>query len=127
MADLTAQVRQPGVAGQAPNYVAVSASDTFKPQPNSRYILHYKNGATTTGGALPFKITDPTTPIPQGSGALAGFADAIVSATGMGATSELIAQIPNSNRFRDANGNITLVHGGTFTTVTVAILGPFPA
>lgn len=128
MADLTTStVRQVGIAGAAPVYTAISASDTFKPQPNARYILHYKNGATPTGAGV-FSVTDPTTPVPAGSAATPGFADAVIKANGVfAATTELIAQIPNSNRFMDANGNITLVHGGgTLTTVSVAILGPFP-
>lgn len=126
MADLTAQVQQPGLAGVAPTYVAVSAGDFFTAQPNSRYELHYKNGATPTGVAT-FKVTDPTTPVPTGSGSVAGFADAVVQSAGMGATTELKSVIPNSTRFRDSNNRINLVHGGTLTTVTVNILGPFPA
>lgn len=126
MADLTSSVQNPGVVGAAPTYVAVSAADYFVAQPNARYILHYKNGATPTGVAS-FKVTDPTTPAPQGSAAAGGFADVVVQSAGMGATSELVAQIPQSTRHRDTNGRINLVHGGTLTTVTVAILGPFPA
>lgn len=127
MADLTSSVQLPGVAGAAPTYVAVSAADFFTAQPNARYILHYKNGATPTG-ANTFKVTDPTTAIPSGSGLAAGFADVITQSAGMLASTELVSQIANSNRHRDANGKINLTHtGGTLTTVTVAILGPFPA
>jgi len=127
MADQTANVQKPGLAGVAPTYVAANATDFFTAQPNSRYEIHYKNGVTSTGGALPFKITDPTTPVPAGSSAVAGFADAVVAATGMLGTTELKATIANSDRFRDSNGRINLVHGGTLTTVTMNILGPFPA
>jgi len=128
MADLTlTAVQQPGLTGVAPLYVAASAADFFTAAPNSRYEIHYKNGATTTGGALPFKVTDPTTPIPVGSSAVAGFADGIVAVTGMLATTELKAVIANSTRFMDSQNRINLVHGGTLTTVTVNILGPFPA
>jgi len=127
MTDMTAAVQNPGVTGVAPTYTACTATDKFTAVPNARYVLHYKNGATTSGGSLPFKVTDPTTPIPVGSGLSAGFADAIVAATGMLATTELVSVIANSNRHRDANGAINMTHGGTLTTVSVAIFGPFPA
>lgn len=127
MADLTASVQNPGVVGAAPTYVACNATDFFNAAPNARYILHYKNGATATVSGA-FSVTDPTTPIPQGSGQIAGFADVVTKAAGsMLANTELVSQIPNSTRHRDSNGRINLVHGGTLTTVTVAILGPFPA
>lgn len=126
MADLTAQIRQLSLVGAAPNYVAVSATDFFSAIPNARYILHYQNGATPTASGA-FSITDPTTPVPPGSGAVAGFADVITKASGsMLASTELLVGISNSDRFRDANGRINLVHGGTLTTVKVAILGPLP-
>lgn len=127
MADLTSSVQQLGNAGAAPTYATVGAADFFTAVPNARYELHYKNGATPTASGA-FTVTDPTTPIPAGSGAVAGFADQVVKAAGsMLANTELKAIIANSNRFRDANGRINLVHGGTLTTVTVNILGPFPA
>jgi len=129
MTDLTTQVRQPGLSGaQAANYAAIAAADFFTAIPGASYILHYKNGATPTGSGI-FSVTDPTTPIPSGSGAVAGFADGILKPTGaFAANTEFIARIPNSDRFRDSTGKINLVHGGgTLTTATVAILGPFPA
>lgn len=126
MADLSAAVQNPGLAGVAPTYSAVAAADYFLAAPNSRYVLHYKNGATPTGVAS-FKVTDPNTPIPTASGQAVGFADAVVQSVGMGGTTELVSTITNSNRHRDSNGRINLTHGGTLTTVTVAILGPFPA
>lgn len=127
MADLTANVQTPGLTGVAPTYVAVSASDFFAAVPNARYELHYKNGATATAtGAI--TVTDPTTPIPVGSASVAGFADGVVKASGsMLANTELKCIIPNSTRFMASNGRITLVHGGTLTTLSVNILGPFPA
>lgn len=127
MADLTANVQKPGILGVAPTYVAISAADFFVAQPNARYILHYKNGGTPTGAGA-FSVTDPTTPIPAGSGAIAGFADAVTKASAVfAASAELIADIPNSNRHRDSNGRINLVHGGgSLNTVTVCIMGPFP-
>jgi hypothetical protein len=127
MADQTANVQKPSITGVAPTYVAANATDFFTATPNSRYEIHYKNGATATASGA-FTVTDPTTPIPAGSGAVAGFADGIIKASGsMLANTELKAVIPNSSRFMDANGRINLVHGGTLTTVTMNILGPFPA
>lgn len=126
MANLTDQVRNPGIAGLAPNYVAVSASDTFQAVPNARYVLHYKCGGTPTGVG-DFKVVDTTTPTPAGAELAAGFADAVVQDGGMLASTERVAVIPNSNRFRNSSGVITLTHGGTLTTVTLAIMGPFPA
>lgn len=126
MADLTSAIRNPGISGIEPNYVSVSAEDTFKANPNSRYILHYKCGATPTGTA-DFKVVDRTTPIPPGADLSEGFADAVVQDGGMSATTERVVVIPNSNRFMDSEGVITLTHGGTLTDVTLAIMGPFPA
>jgi hypothetical protein len=121
MTDFTAQVQVPTLVGSAPTYNVATASDTFDAVPNARYEIHYKNGATTTGGALPFKITDPTTPIPAGSSAVAGFADVVTLPTGMLASTESTVVIDNSTRFRNAAGKITLTHQGTLTTVTFAI------
>jgi hypothetical protein len=126
MTDLSANVQNPALVGVAPVYTAVTAADFFVAQPNARYVLHYKNGATLTGAGS-FKVSDPTTPIPTGSGAAAGFADALIQNAGMAATTELVAQIAQSNRFRDSNGRINLAHTGTLTTVSVAVFGPFPA
>lgn len=127
MADLTASVQNPTQTGAAPVYVACSATDFFTAIPNARYILHYKNGATPTASGS-FTVTDPTTPVPTGTGLGAGFADVVTKAAGsMLANTELVAQIPQSSRHRDNQGRINLAHGGTLTTLTVAILGPFPA
>lgn len=127
MTDMTAFVQAPTQTGVAPVYTACTAADFFTAQPNARYILHYKNGATPTATGA-FTVTDPTTPIPTGSGSVAGFADQVVKASGsMLATTELVSQIPNSTRFRDSTGKVNLVHGGTLTTLSVAIIGPLPA
>jgi hypothetical protein len=120
-------VQKPAYAGIAPTYNVCTATDRFAASPNARYMLHYKNGATaqSTGGS-PNKVTDPTTPIPSGSGAVAGFADVVTLASpGMLANTEYVTWIENSTRHRDANGWINLVHPGTLTTMTVAIFGPF--
>lgn len=129
MADLTAQVRQPVLSGaQAANYAAISAADFFIAAPGASYILHYKNGATPTGSGI-FSVQDRNTPIPVGSAQVAGFADGLLKPTGVfAANTEFIARIANTDRFRDSLGRINLDHGGgTLTTATVAILGPYPA
>jgi len=117
MADLTAQIRRPTITGAAPNYVAVAITDFFTAKAGARYRLHYKNGATPGTGAL--KVGDPTTPIPGGSGLAAGFADVTV-VTNMAATSESVAVVTGA-RHMDGNNRINLAHGGTITTITLAI------
>jgi hypothetical protein len=115
-----------GLTGVAPTYNTCTATDKFAAVPGAKYMLHYKNGATAqaTGGSNN-TITDSTTPIPAGSGAAAGFANAITIATpGMLSTTESVVEIDNSTRFMDAQGFINLNHPGTLTTVTVAIFGP---
>jgi hypothetical protein len=120
MADLTTSVVNPGIAGAAPVYAVASAADYFTAAQGGRYMLHYKNGATPT---TVLKVTDPTTPVPAGSTAVAGYADLQVTAA-LAGSAERVVWIDNGNRFRDANGRINLVNG-TPTTLTVAIFGPF--
>lgn len=123
MTDLTTSVQKASLGGAAPNYVAVSAADFFSAGPGEKYLLHYKNGATPTGAGT-FKVVDATTPTPASASPGAGFADAVVQNGGMLATTELVSEIDNTNRFRDANKRVNLTHTGTLTTVTVAIIGP---
>lgn len=123
MADLSAGVQKPTLTSLAPNYQTCAAADYFTAAPGSSYELHYKNGATPTTAV---KITDQTSVAPTGaSGAAVGWADVQVQAV-IAANSERVTRIDNSNRFRDAQGRINLVHG-TPTTLTVAIFGPYPA
>ena len=120
----TFAVQKPGLTGVAPTYNVCTATDKFPAAPGARYMLHYKNGATAqaTGGS-PNKVTDPSTPIPSGSAATAGFADVVTLATpGMTANTEYVSIIDNATRFIDGTGFINLVHPGTLTTVTVAII-----
>lgn len=126
MTDFTNQVQKPGLGGAAPTYNVCTATDKFAALPNSKYLLHYKNGATAqASGAVGNTITDSTTPTPPGSAPAAGFADVVTLAgPGMLATTEYVSYIDNSNRFRDNLGFINLKHPGTLTTVTVAIIGP---
>lgn len=123
MTDMTAFVQKANLTGAAPVYTPVTSTDKFKASSSSRYLLHYKNGATpqATGS---MKVTDQTTTTPSGSVPGAGFADAVVVATPMGATTELVVEIDNSTRFMDATGFINLTATGTLTTVSVAIIGP---
>ena len=123
MTDMTAAVQKPTLQGVAPTYTPVTVSDKFLAAPNAKYLLHYKNGATPQATGT-MKASDPTTAIPPGSGLAAGFADAVLIGTPMGATTESFAYIDNSNRFRDAFGYINLVASGTLTTVSVSIVGP---
>jgi hypothetical protein len=108
-----------GTAAAAPTYNTCTAADKVAAVPGSKYLLHYKNGATPTGI---LKVTDQTTQIPAGSTAAAGFADLQVT-TSLLATSETMQRIDNSSRFIDGQGFINLVNA-TPTTLTVAIVGP---
>lgn len=124
MTDMTAFVQLPANLAAAPVYTQCTATDFFTAQPNAKYMLHYKNGATPTATGA-FTATDPTTVAPPGSSPAAGFADVVVKASGsMLATTELVSVLPNSTRLRDTNGRINLAHGGTLTTLSVAIIGP---
>lgn len=118
--------QKPTLAFAAPTYNACTVADKFAAVPGSKYMLHYKNGATPqASSSAPNKVTDVTSPIPAGSAAVAGYADLLTSGgTGIPATTEYVVQIDNSSRFIDGTGFINLVHPGTLTTMTVAILGP---
>jgi hypothetical protein len=118
--------RKQGLSFTAPNYQAVTATDKFLASPGSKYLLHYKNGATPqASSSAPNKVTDQTSVIPAGSAAVAGFADLLTSAgTGLGATTEATILLDNSSRFMDGQSFINLVHPGTLTTITLDIIGP---
>lgn len=114
------------LAPVAPVYNVCTATDKFAAVPGAKYMLHYKNGATAqASGSSPNKVTDTTTPVPGGASPAAGFADLLTSAgAGMLANTEACVVIANSSRFIDGTGFINLVHPGTLTTMTVAIIGP---
>jgi hypothetical protein len=126
MTDFSAAVQKPGYTGVAPTYSALTGTDKFTAAPNGRYMLHYKNGATSMAAGT-LTVQDTTTPTPAGATVVANQFDAVTVPTFMGATSELIAWIDNANRFRDNLGFINLLKTGSpvFTTMTVAIFGPF--
>jgi hypothetical protein len=111
----------PGAVGITPTYNTATVSDTFSAVAGGRYMIHYKNGATPTGT---LKIRDRNTPIPAGSTAVAGYADAQASAS-LGASAETVYWIQNASRYMDSTGKITL-DNGTPTTLTFAIFGPMP-
>lgn len=126
MTDFTAAVQLPNLSGVAPTYSALTGTDFFTASPNARYMLHYKNGATgMSAGTL--TVQDTTTPTPAGVSPVANAFDAVTVPTALGVNGERVAWIDNSSRFRDSNGRINLLKTGSpvFTTMTVAIFGPF--
>lgn len=122
---MTAFVQKPPVNGVAPTYTQCTTSDKFQALPNARYILHYKNAATPTTqlyineqvAQLPAGSVTPTPP----TGATK-WSDVQISAA-LGATTERVCYIENSQLYRDALGFINLQHG-TPTTLTLSIQGP---
>lgn len=101
----------------APAYAAVGASDVIPVAPNARYLLIVKNAGGTPDNVV---IDDPTFVAPVGS-TTPGNAD--VSTTVPATTGERHWEL-DSNRFRDASGNINLTHSFT-TSVTCIVYGPF--
>jgi hypothetical protein len=124
--DFSAAVQKPTLAGVAPTYSALTGTDKFTAAPGARYMLHYKNGATSMAAGT-LTIQDTTTQTPSGAAVVANQFDAVAVPTFMAANTELVAWIDNSTRFRDAQGFINLIKTGSpvFTTMTVAIFGPF--
>lgn len=129
MADLTAGIQDP-TAGNivTPNYQAVSAADKFLASANQRYMLHWKNGATATTGAVYVaeKLAQaPAGAIPVNPPAPAiKWSDLLVIASTFPASTEKILVIDNITPYIDSLGFVNLLHGGTLTTLTVCILGP---
>lgn len=113
---MTAQTAQnPGLTAAAPVYNVAGAADTFAAQPGANYLLHIKNGNAAPCAVV---LDDPTAQTPVGATAFNPDVTYSVPAT----TGERVVKI-NSDRFRDASGNVNL----TFTpnaTVTYAIYGP---
>lgn len=127
MTDMTAFIQKPAAVAVAPTYTAITAADNFTAAPSARYVIRYKNGATPVATSN-FKVTDQSSAAqaPAGASLAGGWADLVSVPAPMAATTEAVFEISNSNRFRDGSGKIQLVHGGTLTTVTIAIEGPFP-
>lgn len=120
---MSAAVQKPALVGIAPTYTQCTVADKFLAAPGAKYMLHYKNGATPTGI---LKITDQTSAnaAPAGAVLSAGWSDVQTVPASMGATTEDVVWIDNSNRFRDGQGFVNLAHI-TPTTLSVAIFGPF--
>lgn len=126
MTDMTSAIQKPGVAGVTPTYTQCTTADKFAALPGSKYMLHYKNAATPTTqlyineqvAVLPAGAVTPTAPTGGTK-----WSDVQISAA-LGATTERVCWIDNSNNFRDALGFVNLQHN-TPTTLTVAIFGPF--
>jgi hypothetical protein len=126
MTDMTSAIQKPGVSGLTPTYTQCTAADKFSALPGGRYMLHYKNAATPT---TQLYINEQVAVLPNGAVTPAAptggtkWSDVQVSAA-LGATTERVCWIENSNNYRDALGFINLQHN-TPTTLTVAIFGPF--
>lgn len=105
----------PALAFAARTFSTLSASDTVPLQGNSRYLLHFKN---TTGAGVTATLDDPTSVQPAGSVA---FNPDVTTGSIPATTGEGYMYIQNSDRFRDANGNL-LITGGTGLQLTV--IGP---
>lgn len=120
---MTSAIQKPGLVAVTPTYTACTVADKFTAAAGSRYMLHYKNGATPTGA---LKITDQTSnnQAPAGASLAAGWADAITVPASIAASGEAVVWIDTPARFKDGNGQVNLVHN-TPTTLSVAIFGPF--
>lgn len=107
-------VPAPG-AFAARTFATLAASDTVPLQGAAQYLLHFKN---TTAGPLTASIVDPTSVAPAGL----SFASANVSTGAIPATTgEGYLYIPNSDRYRNATGDMTIT-GAAGLQLTV--LGP---
>lgn len=130
MTDFSAAVQDPSAgAPVVPTYSACTATDKFSASQNSRYMLHYKNGATPTAGAI--YISEKLAALPAGAVPLVAGAPStkwsdlqVIGAGGIGASTERVIVIDNISPYIDSTGFVNLLHGGTLTTLTVAIFGP---
>jgi hypothetical protein len=111
-----------------PTFSAVSASDTFAASQGQAFILYYINGGTATTAASyvsekvaiqPFGSVPvvPATPATKWSDGL------LIATTFPATTSRWCVINPVDNYL--SGGLVTLLHGGTLTTLTIAIGGPF--
>jgi len=111
-----------------PTFSAVTASDTFNASQGQAFILYYINGGTATTAACyvsekaaiqPFGSTPvvPPTPATKWSDGL------LIAATFPASTSRIAVINPVDNYL--SGGLVTLLHGGTLTTLTLGIFGPF--
>lgn len=102
-------------AGVTPSYSAASASDSVPAVPRTeRLFLHYKGGASTSA-------TLTIAPVAPTSAKVADVGQVAVPniSVSLGANvDKMIGPIPGA--YIDATGNVTLVHTGTLTGLTVA-------
>jgi len=110
-----------------PTFTACTASDTFAASPGQSYLLYYINGATATGAAI--YVSEKAAVAPSGSVPVTPatpatkWSDLLIIATTFPANQSRAFLIPDVTNFLAA-GVVNLLHGGTLTTLTVAVLGP---
>lgn len=126
MTDMTAAVQRPSVGGTiTPTFTQCTAADKFSAQAGSKYMLHYRNGATTATNVY---IAEKAASSPAGStpatptGATK-WSDALVVAS-IGSTTDRIVFIDYVAPYIDTLGFVNVV-ATTPTTLTLAIYGPF--
>jgi len=109
-----------------PNYQSCSAADKFLAKAGQRFMLHYKNGATAAGTVFlnEQRAATPRGAVPAAASGATKWSDVRIAAS-VGANSELVEWIDDAGPFIDAAGFVNLQHGGTVTTLTLLILGPF--
>ena len=124
MALIAAQA--PTLLLQTPTFSAVSASDTFAAVQGQKYLLYYINGGTQTSAAA--YVSEKAAVAPSGSVPVVPatpatkFSDGLLIATTFPATTSRFSEFQVDNYL--SGGVVTLLHGGTVTTLTIAIIGP---
>ena len=108
-------------------YAAVSASDTFAASTGQSYVLRYVNGGTATTAACYVKnqqLVVPTNAVPviPATPAVTALDGLIIATTFPATTSRMVLINPVDNYL--SGGLVTLLHGGTLTTLTVGVFGP---
>jgi hypothetical protein len=116
----------PSLLLQTPTFSSVSASDTFNASQGQKFVLYYVNGGTPTGAAA--YVSEKLAVAPSGSVPVVPatpatkFSDGLLIATTFPASTSRWSEFIVDNYL--ASGLVTLLHGGTLTTLTLAILGP---
>ena len=113
-----------------PTFNTTTASDTFPAiqGQGQAFMLYYTNGGTPTVGAiyvLERQAVPPAGSIPVAPPAPSvKWSDMLVIASTFPATTSRVIYIDNVDNYV-SGGFVTVVHGGTLTTLTVAVFGPF--
>lgn len=131
MTDMTSAIQRPTAgAPVTPVYTQCTAADKFKATAGTRYMLHYKNGATPTGATASY-VSEKAASAPPGAVPPAPAAPAtkwsdlqVILPAGLTASTERVIVIDNISRYIDSLGFVNLLHGGTLTTLSVCIIGP---